>query len=312
MSKRKSSVPLLFTKKRKLNESAKHVHKITSTIHTMIGTRENNEDRAIVGGKCGEWNIWGVFDGHGGDQVSQFLGQEFCKFAQDLNFGRDLKVSSIRKLFIEIDTFMYTHFFDAKSMTSPGSTAVVCFHNAQTNKLLIANLGDSEAILFNQSNGQILASTTKHTPQNNSEQERVIEAGGYLFSGVYVSYHPKGVGAGKPSKLAVTRAFGDFLWKNDFNGKYSPERAPVVAIPDVYEFDLSGETEYSLVIATDGLWNHMSHKEVIEFCLQGCEEKESIAEKLLLHCNSKAQEMLKSTKHKIDNSTVVIVQFNKQ
>ena len=64
-----------------------------------------------------------------------------------------------------------------------------------------ANLGDSRTIISE--NGQLKVLTTDHKPMNQIENERIVAAGGRVMNN-----RVKG-------KLAVSRAIGDFMYKDE-------------------------------------------------------------------------------------------------
>jgi len=111
--------------------------------------------------------------------------------------------------------------------------------------------------------------------------------------------------------LAVSRAFGDYRYKNKENLK--PEEQSVIAFPEVKQekFDISNELNI-LVLACDGLWDVMKNEEVIEYInkkLQEKEEKEENEEKLEKIAKDIVTYAIQDRKSQ-DNVTCIIVMFN--
>ena len=78
-----------------------------------------------------------------------------------------------------------------------GCTAVIAFIIG--NMLLCVNLGDSRALLSRQ--GRVIQLSQDHKPYNPEEKARIEAAGGNV-------YQDRTQG-----QLAVSRAFGDFIYK---------------------------------------------------------------------------------------------------
>jgi serine/threonine protein phosphatase PrpC len=121
-----------------------------------------------------------------------------------------------------------------------GTTAIVCV--LQGSRAHIAGVGDSRCVLAR--GGRALRVTTDHKPRLPAEEERIIEAGGFVNRG-----RVHGI-------LSVSRALGDF------------EFAPyVLAEPHVITFALCPEDRV-LVLASDGLWDVISDQEAVDMALR--------------------------------------------
>lgn len=97
-----------------------------------------------------------------------------------------------------------------------GSTAVIAA--LEGSKLVVANVGDSRAVMSDY-NGTAIPLSFDHKPDEENEKNRIEKAGGFVsFVGVW---RVNGF-------LATSRALGDHSLKPSF----------VIANPDVLEFDL--------------------------------------------------------------------------
>lgn len=107
----------------------------------------------------------------------------------------------------------------------------------------VAHVGDSRAVLSRR-DGSVIRLFEDHKPGRQDEMERIESAGGLVLE-VSGTFRVNGV-------LAVSRAIGDPEFK-----RY------VIPLPDIRTFSLSGEEEF-LVMASDGLWDHVKDEESVE------------------------------------------------
>ncbi len=120
-------------------------------LHSIQNKRDYMEDRSIkyqttINSK--QVFIYGVFDGHGGALISQLLHriipEEVVKI---LKQGFNNIKNNIEDLFINVDQCLYDQ-LDDKAKTSGGSTGIVAIYIPSLKQLVIANLGDSRAIVW--------------------------------------------------------------------------------------------------------------------------------------------------------------------
>lgn len=179
---------------------------------------------------------------------------------------------------------------DAKPIPHPherkgGSTCISAFVT-QTH-YVFGNLGDSRAILITNA-GEVRFSTSDHKPQDEVEQARITEAGHMV-----VANRVDGM-------LAVSRAFGDYMYKSrkvEDGSKHAVSAFPVV---DVIE---RSDDDCCLILACDGLWDVLTNTDmagIVVDQLRGGKPLKDLCELLLDHClhlNS------------FDNMSVVIVKL---
>uniref|UniRef100_A0A0D9VDX4 protein-serine/threonine phosphatase n=1 Tax=Leersia perrieri TaxID=77586 RepID=A0A0D9VDX4_9ORYZ len=139
-----------------------------------------------------------------------------------------------------------------------GTTAVCAIK--QGKDLIVANLGDSRAVLATMSESGYLKAiqlTSDHKPSLAAEAARIKNAGGRVFGlkdepGVMRVWLP---GENSPG-LAMARSIGDFRLK----------RHGVVSTPEVTarRVDADGvSVDLFIVLASDGVWDVMSNEEVV-------------------------------------------------
>jgi len=174
-----------------------------------------------------------------------------------------------------------------------GTTAcvVVVDHDA----IYASNCGDTRAILCRA--GQAIELTRDHKPGDPEEKNRMEAAGARVPPGSgYVELGDTG--------LAVARAFGNPLFKN--NPTKSQEKQAIVPTPFISRTPRNHAQDEFLILATDGLWNVVSHQYAAEFVRKrllassSFADVEDIAHKLTQHALDRKSQ---------DNVTLVIVLF---
>jgi serine/threonine protein phosphatase PrpC len=100
--------------------------------------------------------------------------------------------------------------------------------------------------------------TVDHKPDLLHEFSRITSAGGRVFSVRYADgvVGPPRVWLGQANLpgLAMSRSIGDFV----------VHTAGVVSTPDISEMELDPEVDCMLIVATDGIWDHISNEEAVE------------------------------------------------
>ncbi|KAJ8647673.1 hypothetical protein MRB53_000696 [Persea americana] len=192
--------------------------------------------------------------------------------SQDNEDTRHVSLSSWKARFAKV-----FHEMDEELNRSPincvcsGATAVSILK--QGDHLTIANLGDSRAILCTRdSKDQPLPIplTVDLKPNLPTEAERIKRCRGRVFAldeepDVYRIWLPDDDSPG----LAMARAFGDFCLK-DYG---------LIAIPQVSYRKITEKDEF-IVLATDGVWDVLSNKEVVKIVASA--GKRSMAAELLV------------------------------
>ena len=224
--------------------------------------------------------LFGVFDGHGGSAVARFCSEHFpAVLVSDADFlAGDVK-EGLRQTYLKLDEMLrdpdnvselkkYSKRSNASGGDTPptwsdrrpssahpalntGCTAVVVHINK--NKLIVANSGDSRAVLCR--NGEAIDLTVDHKVSLESERERISAAGGIVLNGRV------------NGSLNLTRALGDLAFKTDSNLK--PEDQVITANPDVFEIELDPDTCDFIIIACDGLFEVFDSQEACDYVSHG-------------------------------------------
>ncbi|KAK2760896.1 Protein phosphatase 2C 2 [Arachnomyces sp. PD_36] len=232
-------------------------------------------------------SFFGVYDGHGGDKVALFAGENIHRIvARQESFQKGDMEQALKDGFLATDRAILE---DPKYEEEvSGCTASVGIVSRE--KIWVANAGDSRSVLGVKGRAKPLS--FDHKPQNEGEKARISAAGGFVDFGRV------------NGNLALSRAIGDFEFKKSTG--LSPEQQIVTAFPDVTTHSITEDDEF-LVIACDGIWDCQSSQAVVEFVRRG------IAAKQELHriCENMMDNCLASNSETggvgCDNMTMVII-----
>jgi protein phosphatase 1G len=215
-----------------------------------------------------------VFDGHGGNQVAEYVRDNFVKELVKLKSYKDGDYgTALTETFIKMDENMKTPMvkkelakyskdkdgdsgmggipgFSMGSETdianSVGCTACVCI--VTKDEVICANAGDSRAVLSKK--GVAVELSHDHKPDNQEEKERITKAGGFVEEN-----RVKGM-------LNLSRALGDLEYKLD--PELSAEEQMITCVPDIHTEKIDKNTEF-LIIACDGIWDCLTNQEAVDF-----------------------------------------------
>lgn len=224
---------------------------ITENLKSVIGFAElQGKRRTMEDTLCmresadGRYQVFGVFDGHGGEKTALFIADELptrlLAALETAGYSEQLIVD----LWQELD--------DACLGLNDGCTAVVALRDTREQKLYLINLGDSRAIVLNDAD-EVVAATEDHKPNDPAEKKRIEAAGGFVTH--YGCWRVDG-------RLALSRSFGDFKCKPL---KANPEEGRayhVSNVPDITEVDLTVQNVSRIVLACDGVWDELSNEQV--------------------------------------------------
>lgn len=236
--------------------------------------------------------FFGVFDGHSGKLAAEYtkthLPYNVLRHASfdvtKLGSSDDAGVrTAITEGYLKTDADFMA--IAEKDGLKAGTTAVTLL--LLDEYMVISNVGDSEAVVCR--DGKAVQLSTLHTPTNEKEKQRVAAAGGAIVH--YGTWRVNGV-------LAVTRSIGDRTLKEQ-----------VTAHPDTAIEKITDKDEF-IILATDGVWEAVSHQEAVDLVRQerekerekkeGEEDTRSISRRLV-------DEALR--KESKDNITAVVIFF---
>lgn len=184
-----------------------------------------------------ELGLFAIYDGHLGDSVPAYLQKHlFANILKEDEFWTHPE-RAIPKAYERTDQAILNHNPD---LGRGGSTAVTAIL-VDGQKLWVANVGDSRAVLSRK--GNAVQMSIDHEP--NTERGSIENRGGF------VSNMPGDV-ARVNGQLAVSRAFGDKNLKLHLRSD-----------PDIKPADISADTDL-MILASDGLWKVMSNQEAVD------------------------------------------------
>lgn len=203
--------------------------------------------------------FFAVFDGHGGDKIAKFSGNNVYKIIrlQD-KFAQGDYSQAMKDGFLETDAAILKD--QILKNDQSGCTATTTLIN--NNKIVCANSGDSRSILS--INGVAKPLSYDHKPTNEGEKLRINKAGGFVELGRV------------NGNLALSRAIGDFDFKK--NSDLSAEEQIVTVFPDIIEHELNFDNDEFVVLACDGIWDCLSSQQVVELVRGGIHKKMSLTE----------------------------------
>ena len=268
------------------------------------GPRSYNEDTVLLYARHGML-VAGVFDGHGGSDVSRFLVPTFEALLDKMAAG-GLPVAdaswcaAIESLFDDADRLM-AQSLSSEQYRHTGSTASMAFvvpdkHGRAAGRVFFANTRDSRTSLYSQSEAAVVHETSDHTLDTFEETDRIKRAGGWGSPAGSGGAHSEG--GRRDGTLATSRSFGDYdagpglIYSPDVTG---PHFLDVFAGP------------HFLISATDGLHDVLSSDELqhalralCSAAVPSCTSARTVATALWRRAK---------TKGLVDNTTVVVVQL---
>ncbi|EOY13070.1 Phosphatase 2C family protein [Theobroma cacao] len=219
-----------------------------------------------------ELGLFAIFDGHLSHIIPDYLKSNlFDNILNEPGFWTEPE-NAIRKAYRITDT---TILEKAVDLGKGGSTAVTAIL-INCKKLVIANVGDSRAVICK--NGEAKQLSIDHEPT--TEKESIENRGGF------VSNFPGDVPR-VDGQLAVSRAFGDKSLKEHLSSE-----------PDV-TVEMIGDDMELIILASDGLWKVMTNQEAVD-AIRNIKDARSAAKRL-------TEEAVK--RNSTDDISCVVVRF---
>lgn len=233
------------------------------------GWRTSMEDKHLMSSlkSIGEHHIFAVFDGHAGWKCSKVVSDMFVETLEnsktwkeyirvqylsddvvDLHYEVERSLELLKQAIVDTCIDLDEHMKKHKDMRS-GSTGIIFLTTPC--HYICANIGDSRCVLH--MNG-LVEMSTDHKPYDPAEEERIIRAGHFVQN--------KRV----DGDLAVSRAFGDFIFKTVVDGEQSgllPYLQAVSVIPEIRVATRDSPEDF-VILACDGLWDVMSSQYAVD------------------------------------------------
>mmetsp|Transcript_9787 Transcript_9787/g.24377 ORF Transcript_9787/g.24377 Transcript_9787/m.24377 type:complete len:386 (+) Transcript_9787:66-1223(+) len=231
----------------------------------------------------GALSIYAVFDGHGqkGHDVSFFVKENLPKLMiKDQRFKTDEKKAMLVDVFKKIQSLVALQSRMQKlSADMSGTTATVCIHDHERNKLTIAHVADSTAVIGTLADGKNPAKdkdaykgealTRDHKPDLKDERSRIEKAGGRVVFDGYANHRVYAKNARYPG-LNMSRCLGDLLGHQDCGITAEPETSELAITP----------ADKILLLCSDGVWEFIEPTEAVKIAMVNTGNLMKNAEKL--------------------------------
>lgn len=206
----------------------------------ILNINSNNKEEASI-------NFYGIYDGHGGKYISNFLYKHLSNFFINKKITYPINNKYIMDVYKYIQNILRTKY--KKISTGCGSTCLIVIHYKYNNKeyFNIINTGDSRCIICTKNIA--IALTKDHKPNKLEEILRIKKLGGKI---IYDGFE------WRINNLSVSRAFGDI------------DAEPYVTnLPDIFNHRIIKDDKF-IVLACDGLWDVLSNQKVVNIILASC------------------------------------------
>ncbi|KAJ4903244.1 putative protein phosphatase 2C 25 [Raphanus sativus] len=218
--------------------------------------------------------IFGVYDGHGGANASEFAAKNLDKNVLEEVAGKSDVADAVKRGYLRTDAA----FLEGEDVRGGSCCVTAMFRDGN---LVVANAGDCRAVVS--VGGVAEALSSDHRPSRDDERARIETTGGYvdMFRGVWRIQ----------GSLAVTRGIGDAHLK-----KW------VIAEPETKTLRIDDEHEF-LILASDGLLDKVSNQEAVDIARPFClgDEKKT----LLLACKKLVD--LSASRGSSDDISVMLI-----
>ncbi|CAL9083506.1 unnamed protein product [Musa textilis] len=309
-------------------------------LYTQQGRKGTNQDAMIVWENFSltkDTIFCGVFDGHGpyGHMVAKKVrdslplklstqwrvrvnshespdlngsisgsmnSEEMASFSKDDNWSDYVENEKVPEMYLPLKQSFLKAFrlMDKELKFHPmidcfcsGTTAVIVVKQGQD--LVIGNIGDSRAIMGTRDEDNNLIAiqlTVDLKPNLPREAARIQQCKGRVFA---LQDEPEVARIWLPNNnspgLAMARAFGDFCLK-DYG---------LISVPEISYRHLTEKDEF-IVLATDGVWDVLSNKEVVDIVVSA--PTRSSASRAVVDCAVREWQ-LKFPTSKVDDCAVV-------
>ena len=307
----------------------------------MQGWRKRQEDAHISGvlqGEKKDIDVFGVFDGHGGKEISKFVSNHFI---QELTINKNLLTDmslALKQTFIKMDEIMQTpesieeikkyarmskEEDEKQSKNEPPNSQMNLLSqligpkNPEANDIFmrtgctacVLGIDETKKKLYfaNAGDSRVVMcrkgiaepQSEDHKPEMDSEKTRIYKADGWISDG-----RVKG-------NLNLTRGFGDLEYKQNKNLK--PEEQMITANPDIKVVDFTEDIDF-VIIGCDGIWDCLTNQQACDFVQKRLKENPEIKISKIV------EEMLDSIIAKdlynesgvgCDNMTCIVIVFKK-
>ena len=188
--------------------------------------------------------LFELFDGHGGEDISNFLQQNFAQiYKQYLEINNYDIPKSLTNTFKELDEMIKESLINCDGMGSTGTIVHLFWETNSKLMVYTGNVGDSRVSLISPTH--IIRLSYDHRMSDEKEKNRILE------SGIEVIEDRIG------GELMLTRIFGDYEFKT------KDKKKGLICEPFLskIKIDLNIPNQF-LILASDGIWDLINEKEI--------------------------------------------------
>ena len=304
----------------------------------MQGWRKRQEDAHVADisqGADKNIDVFGVFDGHGGKEVSNFVSNHFTKeLINNDNFKKGNLQQAFKENFIKMDEIMQTpdsieeikqiarkskEDDEAQSKNEPQNSQMTLISqligpkDTESNEIsmrtgctaCVVGIDEKNKKIYfaNAGDSRVVISkkgtafpkSVDHKPELETEKTRIYKADGWVSDG-----RVKG-------NLNLTRGFGDLEYKQ--NKSLAPEEQMITANPDIEVEDLTSDLDF-IIIGCDGIWDCLTNQEACDFVAKRLKENKDIKVSAIIEemmDNIVAKDLYNESGVGCDNMTCIVI-----
>ena len=148
-----------------------------SIIYNIPKPQGYNENKNLPWPNC---SFFGLYDGHGGSAACDFLRDNLHKYIINDKYFPSNPQKAIANGFIYAEKIFFKNY---TGLDASGSCAIVVL--IIENRVYIANVGDSRAILSAKNGTKFYPLSRDHRPGDEKEYKRILDAGGKIYKTEY-------------------------------------------------------------------------------------------------------------------------------
>ncbi|KAM3133145.1 hypothetical protein pb186bvf_014721 [Paramecium bursaria] len=202
-------------------------------------------------------SVFGIFDGHGGKEVAQFVQQHFLlELLQNKNFQEFKFEEALKKSFLKMDELLNCQAGQQVINLNKGLDYVPSYAGCAAivslihkNTLYVANAGHSRAVLCR--NNLPFEMSFDHRPENPEEKKRIQKAGGTIIEGRI------------NGNINLSRALGCPEYKS--NLKLGPTEQLIIAVPDIMMTELDFTKDKFILMGCDGIFQTLDNSSLLDY-----------------------------------------------
>ncbi len=281
-------------------------------------------------------DVFGVFDGHGGKEVSQFVKIHFVEALENNeNFKKGDYKAALKENFLKMDEMMRTDEGKSelvelakKSKKEDEEQDARLGNTGQNNQMdmlikMLKNKPDDDVAMMTGCTSCVclIDHQNKKLYFANAGDSRVVLCKKGTAEAMSMDHKPElpeeknriykadgFITEGRvKGNLNLSRGLGDLEYKG--NTKLPPEEQMITANPDIREEDLTQECDF-IIIGCDGIWDCLTNQEACDYCSKRLTKDNKISGIIEEMMNSIiATDIYNESGVGCDNMTCEVIQF---